>query len=100
FSDLFTREYKAGTLLLVLFSSLLQNNTGVALCVGGTVLAAYLWSIVPKVKAYSPAVLMNTNSLLMGVEGIDAYREAIVMAAFLCIVCVAVSIPVMNRRQL
>lgn len=86
--------------LIVLFSSLLQNNTGVALCIGGTVLLAYLLSVIPKVKAYSPIALMNTNSLLMGEAEIDAYIKAIVIAASLCIVCVAVSIPIINKRQL
>lgn len=85
--------------LIVLFSSLLQNNTGVILCVGGTVLLAYLLSIIPKVKAYSPTVLMNTNSLLMGVEEIDAYIKAIVITVSLCIICVAVSIPIVNKKQ-
>lgn len=82
------------------FSSLLQNNTGVTLCIGGTVLLAYLLSVIPKVKAYSPIALMNTNSLLIGETEIDAYIEAIAIAASLCIVCVAVSIPVINKRQL
>ena len=150
FSDIFTKEYKSGTLLLVLtkglsrykvvlaktalllslwtvgygiyfaitygynayfwdngiiclivlFSSLLQNNTGVALCIGGTVLLAYLLSVIPKVKAYSPIALMNTSSLLIGEAEIDAYIKAIVVAVSLCIVCVAVSIPVINKRQL
>ena len=86
--------------LIVLFSSLLQNNTGVALCIGGTVLLVYLLSVIPKVKAYSPIALMNTNSLLMGEAEMDAYMKAIVIAVFLCIVCVAVSIPVINKRQL
>ena len=86
--------------LTVLFSSLLQNNAGVILCVGGTVLLAYLLSIIPKVKAYSPTVLINTNSILTGVEEIDAYVKAIVITVFLCIVCVAVSIPIVNKRQL
>ncbi len=86
--------------LIVLFSSLLQNNAGVILCVGGTVLLAYLLSIIPKVKAYSPTVLINTNSILTGVEEIDAYVKAIVITVFLCIVCVAVSIPIVNKRQL
>ena len=86
--------------LMVLFSSLLQNNAGVILCVGGTVLLAYLLSIIPKVKAYSPIALMNTNSLLIGEAEIDAYIKAIVVAVSLCIVCVAVSIPVVNKRQL
>lgn len=86
--------------LIVLFSSLLQNNAGVILCVGGTVLLAYLLSIIPKVKAYSPTVLINTNSILTRVEEIDAYVKAIVITVFLCIVCVAVSIPIVNKRQL
>ena len=86
--------------LIVLFSSLLQNNTGVALCIGGTVLLAYLLSVIPKVKAYSPIALMNTNSLLIGEAEIDAYIKAIVVAVSLCIVCVAVSIPILNKRQL
>lgn len=85
--------------LIVLFSSLLQNNAGVILCVGGTVLVAYLLSIIPKVKAYSPTVLMNTNSILMGMEEIDAYIKTIVITVSLCIVCVAVSIPIVNKRQ-
>lgn len=86
--------------LIVLFSSLLRNNTGVTLCIGGTVLLAYLLSILPKVKTYSPTLLMNTNSLLIGVEETDAYIRAIVITASLCIVCVAVSIPIINKRQL
>lgn len=86
--------------LIILFSSLLQDSTAVTLCTGGTVLLAYLLSIVPKVKTYSPTILMRTNSLLTGVEKTDAYIKAIIIAASLCIVCVAVSIPIINKRQL
>ncbi len=86
--------------LTVLFSSLLQNNTGVALCIGGTVLLAYLLGILPKVQAYSPTMLMDSNSLLMGTEEIGAYIKAIVVTAASCIACVAVSIPVINKKQL
>lgn len=86
--------------LIVLFSSLLRNNTSVSLCTGGTVLLAYLLSLIPKVKAYSPTVLTDTNSLLIGAERIDAYIETIVVVAVLCIVCVFVSIPVINKKQL
>lgn len=89
-----------GICLIVLFSSMFQNNTGVTLCVGGTVLLAYLLNIIPRAKAYSPTVLMNTNSILMGVEEIDVYIKAIVITASLCIICIAVSIPIVNKRQL
>ncbi|MDE7229648.1 MAG: ABC transporter permease [Oscillospiraceae bacterium] len=86
--------------LAVLFSSLLRNNTGVSLCTGGTVLLAYLLSMIPKVKGYSPAMLMDTNALLNGAEVPDAYMKAIVIAAVSGVVCIAVSIPVMNKKQL
>ena len=86
--------------LIVMFSSLLQNNTGVSLCAGGTVLLGYLLGIIPKVKAYSPTMLMDANSLLAGAEGIDAYIKAIIVAAVSGAVCIAVSVPVMNKKQL
>lgn len=86
--------------LLILFSSLLQNNAGVILCTGAAVLVAYVVSVIPKAKAYSPAMLMENNSLLHGMEGIDASLKAIVVVVALCVVCVAVSIPIMNKKQL
>ena len=86
--------------LIVLFSSLFKNTTEVSLCTGGTVLLAYLLSIIPKVKMYSPTMLIDAYSLLIGAESINAYIKAVVVAAVLCIVCVAVSIPVIDRKQL
>ena len=86
--------------LLVLLSSLLKNHTEVSLCTGGIVLSAYLLGMLPKVKAYSPTVLMDAGSVLSGVQGADAYRKAVMAAAVLCIVCVAASIPFINRKQL
>lgn len=86
--------------LMILFSSLLQNNTGVILCTGAAVLLAYLLRVIPKAKAYSPAALMDANSLLTGMAGTDIYRKAVVVTAALCIVCIAVSILITNRKQL
>lgn len=86
--------------LIVLFSSLLRNNTGVSLCTGGTVFLAYLLSIIPKVKVYSATMLMNTNSLLIGAEGINTYIKAIIIVVISCVICITVSIPIMNKKQL
>ncbi len=85
--------------LIVLFSSLLQNNTGVTLCTGGITVFAYLLSVIPKTKAYSPALLMNTNSLLSGVEDAEAYMEAIVAAAVSTMIFITISVLAMNKRQ-
>lgn len=86
--------------LIVLFSSLLQNHTGVSLCTGGTVLLAYILGLIPKVKVYAPTMLMDTNSLLTGAESADAYIKAIMIAAVSGVICIAVCVPVMNKKQL
>lgn len=86
--------------LTVLFSSLLQNNTGVSLCTGGTVILSYLLGMIPKGKAYFPTMLMDGSLLLIGAEGTDAYGKAIMIAASICVICIAVSIPIMNKKQL
>ncbi len=85
--------------LIVLFSSLLQNNTGVTLCTGGISLLTYLLSFLPKAKVYSPALLMNANSLLSGAEEAEAYMKAIAAAAVLAVIFIAVSVLNMNKRQ-
>lgn len=86
--------------LLVLFSALLQNNTGVTLCTGGIVALAYLLSVIPKVKIYSPALLMDADSLLSGAMGTDYYMKTIIVTGVSIVMFLAVSIPVMNKKQL
>lgn len=86
--------------LVVLFSSLVRNNTVVCLCTGGAALLAYLLCMIPKVKGYSPAMLMNAGSLLSGEEGPDIYTKAVVIAAISGVICIIASIPVMNKKQL
>ena len=61
---------------------------------------AYLLGMIPKVKSYSPTMLMDTHSLLTGVEGTDTYMKAIIVAAVSGVICIAVSVPVMNKKQL
>jgi ABC-2 type transport system permease protein len=85
---------------IVLFSVLLQNGTSVCLCAGMMVLLAYIVSLIPKIKVYSPTMLMDANSLLMGVEGIESYVKVIVVSITMCIVCIVVSIPAINKKQL
>lgn len=86
--------------LIVLFSSVLQNNTEVALLAGGTVLLAYVLSLIPMVRPYTPAMLMDSNSLLFGMEGMDAYGRAVIVTAVFGVAGIAVSIPMIDRRQL
>ena len=86
--------------LIVLFSAFVRNNIGVLIGTGGTVLAAYLIGLLPKVKEYSPTMLMNTAGLLAGAEELAAYSKAIGVTIVLCVAAVGVSIPIMNKREI
>ena len=85
---------------IVLFSALLQNNAGILLCAGGTVLLTYFISVLPKVREYTPVLLMDSASLLNGVQGTDAYGRAVIITVIMGAACIFASIPVTNRKQL
>lgn len=86
--------------LLVLFSTLLGNHTGVILCTGGTVLLAYVLRIIPGGGAYSPVVLTDAGALLSGAVGTGGYTKAIAAAVGMCGGCIVAGIVRFNRKQL
>lgn len=86
--------------LMVLFSVVGRGNTLVLLGTGGTVLGATVIGLIPKIKAYIPTCLMEGNPLIYGVEESRAYIPALVIAGVLCVLCMGVSIPVFNKKQL
>ncbi len=86
--------------LTVIFSTLANHFTGVLLGVGGSILACYLAGFLPKVKAYMPTSLMNSNALMVGLETAEDYIGAVVVTVSLCVLCLAASIPIMNKKQL
>lgn len=87
-------------MLTVLFSSIAKSNTGVLAGTAGAFLAAYLIGLLPRAKAFSPSMLMDTAPLLAGAEEISSYGKSITVIAVLCVVALAASIPVMDKRQL
>ena len=86
--------------LSVLFSVLSRSYSTVLLGTGGCVLASYLLQQFPKLRTYTPTSLMNSASLLLGTEQPQDYTVALILTVAIGLVCVAVSIPVMNKKQL
>ena len=86
--------------LAVLFSTLAKTNTGVLIGTGGVVLVSYLAGLLPKISRYLPTMLADGNSLIYGVKDAKAYGASIVIAVAISLVCLAVSIPVFNKKQL
>lgn len=86
--------------LIVLFSALGKNHTGVLLGTGGSVLFAYLISLFPQISKYVPTVLMDSASLLVGAKSADIFSKAVYLTIAMCFVFIIASIPIMNKKQL
>lgn len=86
--------------LSVLFSVLSQSYSTVLIGTGGCVLASYLLQQLPKLRTYTPTLLMNSALLLFGTEEPQDYAFALILTAVIGVLCVAVSVPIMNKKQL
>lgn len=84
--------------LMVLFSVLASTSTGVLAGAGAVFLGSYVAGLFPKLQDYVPTKLMETGILLAGSVKPETYDRALMCAVVLAVVCVAVSIPIMNKR--
>ena len=76
------------------------SNTGALAGTGVVVVAAYVLTLFPKIKKYSPAMLMDGNSLIYGVENAEKYMAAVWITLVIILVCFFVSIPILNKKQM
>ena len=86
--------------LTVLFSTVARSYSGVLLGVGGSVLTCYLLSLLPKLSLHTPTALMNSAKLLVGMETAGDYTVAVILSSLLCFACTALSIPILNKKQI
>lgn len=86
--------------LLVLFSTLVNANSGVLVGTGAVVLGLYLLGLVPKVKDYLPTLLMDGNALIYGISDIKDYTTALLVAGVMLLVSFFVGIILFNKKQL
>lgn len=85
---------------LVLFSTLFKNSAMVLLGTGGIFLLSYIMGMIPKLADYMPTTLMNTTSLLTGVEEVEIYTAAFIITAILGVLGMIISIPILNKKKL
>jgi ABC-2 type transport system permease protein len=86
--------------LLVLFSVLSKNSAGVLLGTGGVIVLSYVLEFFPKLAKSLPTSLMQSGALMTGVQEAGDYIGAVALTALLSALCLAVSIPIMNKKQL
>lgn len=86
--------------LMVFFSTISQNSTGVLLGTGGVFAISYLVAMVPKVAKYLPTKLMGTTGLLNGIEEVADYSEALMVTIVIALLAFVVSVPILNKKKL
>lgn len=86
--------------IMLLFSVAFHSNIIVLVGAGVSVVVFYLLGMIPKIKEYSPTILINTASLLNGTDGVELYQKGIWVSVALIVICFIVSIPVMNNRRI
>ena len=89
-----------GMALMMLFSVMSSNNSGVLLGTGGVFLVVYLLSLIPKLTEYMPTGLMGGMSLLMGTTEPGDYLKALIVTGITVMLCFVISIPLFNKRRL
>ena len=86
--------------LTVLFSTLSRGSGGVLLGTGGSILACYAASVIPKAAKYLPTALFNSAGLLTGAENADEYTAAALITAAASAICIALAVPILDKKQI
>lgn len=86
--------------LSVLFSVIAKTNIIVLVETGGVIFVSYLVGMLPEIGKYMPTLLMNSNSLLYGLEEPDYYFAAIIITAAVSVVSIIASIPLFNKKHI
>ena len=87
--------------LCVCFSVLSKNSAGVLLGTGFVVLLSYVLDFFPKIAKLTPTSLMTqAGALMIGAKEVSECTFAICLTALLSVICVTISIPIMNKKQL
>ena len=86
--------------LVVLFSVIFKNISGVLLNTSFIVIIIYIISLIPRLTNYMPTSLMNTGSLMIGIESYDIYIKTIIITLVLSLVSNVLSIVFFNKKEI
>ena len=86
--------------LSVLFSTIAKNNIVVLAGTGGIIFGSYLIGTLPEIGKYTPTLLMNTSSLLYGLEEVSYFIPAVLIATGISLASIIISVPVLNKKYI
>lgn len=86
--------------VMVLFSTIASNSSGVLLGTGAAVMVPYFISLLPKLARYFPSMLMDGNSLIYAVKEPKDYMTAMVITVVVTMVAIVMSVPLLNKKKI
>ncbi len=86
--------------VVLLASALFHSASTVTLTAGMAFLAAYLPSLIPAVKKYSPACLLDSTNLLIGATNTNDYGISIAITISLTVLGSILAVTAFNRKNL
>lgn len=87
-------------MLIILFSVITKSYPLTLLMSGGVCLVSYIIGLIPKVTKYTPTALFDGTSLVYGIKDINDFVPAFIITAILSLVCLILTIPMFNKKQL
>ena len=85
---------------VMLFSVIFKSYSSVLLGSGSLVLLGYILGLFPKIKTFIPTSLMNSSSVIYGVEECDIYVKTIIISCLLILAFIASGIQIFNKKQI
>lgn len=86
--------------LVVLFSVIFKNISGVLLNTSFIVIIISIISLIPRLTNYMPTSLMNAGSLMIGIESYDIYIKTIIITLVLSLVSNVLSFIFFNKKEI
>lgn len=86
--------------LILLMSACFQTNSAVLISAGGVFLIVYLLGLLPEIKKYLPAQLMDSSNLLTSGGNMEDYVWAVSVTIVLSVLNVIIAIVLFNKREI
>ncbi len=86
--------------IIPLASTMFSSTSAILLSVGAAYLIAYLLSLLPALKEFTPTYLFNSAGLLAGTSSISSYATAIIITLLLMFFNLIMSMLMFNKKNL
>ena len=86
--------------VVLLASALFRSASAVTLSAGAAFFAAYIVSLIPCIKKYSPVYLLESTDLLMGARNVNDYFPAVIVMLVIIVINIFIAVLCFNKKYI